>query len=177
MFRWALRKGIDTFEREWNYDTSYRSDMIDASPRAAWLVSRLTHLLAVAALVGGFGLAAPAAAHVSGLQAAASVYTMSPGRIAAFVAAVVGLIGAVIGGRALARSAGRIGTGNGRRGAIVALVMGPIGLVLGGLVVATADGGVGTGNGLGGGIVAMMVGLIGMALGGLALARSRRTGC
>ena len=67
------------------------------------------------------------------------------------MAAVVGLIGAVIGGLALARSAGRIGTGNGQRGAVVALVMGPIGLVMGGLVVATADGGLGTGNGLGGG--------------------------
>ena len=135
----------------------------------------VTGLLAAAALVVGFGLAAPAAAQVSVQPAAASVYTMSPGRIGASMAAVVGLIGAVIGGLALARSAGRIGTGNGRRGAIVALVLGPIGLVIGGLVVATADGGLGTGNGLGGGIVAMMVGLIGMALGGLALARSRRT--
>jgi hypothetical protein len=143
---------------------------------AGWLVSRLTHLLAVAALVGGFGRAAPAAAYASVQPAAASVYSMGPGRIAAFVAAVVGLIGAAIGGLALVRSAGGIGTGNGRRGAILALVMGPIGVVIGGLVVATADGGVGTGNGLGGGIVAMMVGLIGMALGGLALARSRRTG-
>jgi hypothetical protein len=175
MFRWALQKGIDKVERELNYDTSYRRGMIAASPRAAWLVSRGTHLLAAAALVGGFGLSAPAAAQVS-VQPAASVYTLSPGRIGAMVAAAVGLIGVVIGGRALARSAGRIDSGNGRRGAIVALVMGPIGLVLGGLVVATADGGVGTGNGLGGGIVAMMVGLIGMVLGGLALARSRRMG-
>ncbi len=123
----------------------------------------------------GLGLAAPAAAQVSD-QPAASVYTLTPERIAATVAAVVGLIGAVIGGLALARSAGRIGTGNGRRGAIVALVLGPIGLVIGGLVVATADGGLGTGNGLAGGVVAMVVGLIGMALGGLALARARRTG-
>jgi len=51
MFRWALRKGIDKFEQEWNYDTSYIRDMIDASPRAAWLVSRVTHLLAAAAFV------------------------------------------------------------------------------------------------------------------------------
>ena len=108
-------------------------------------------------------------------QTAASVYALTPERLAAPVAAVVGLIGAVIGGLALARSAGRIGTGNGRRGAIVALVLGPIGLVIGGLVVATADGGLGTGNGLGGGVVAMIVGLIGMALGWLALARARRT--
>jgi hypothetical protein len=175
MIRWVLRRAIDTVEREWNYDASHICDMIDASPRATWMVSRVTDLLAAAALVGGFGLAAPAAAYASVQPAAASVYTMSPGRIGATVAAVVGLIGAVIGGLALARSAGRIGTGTGRRGAIVALVLGPIGLVIGGLVVATADGGLGTGNGLGGGIVAMMVGLIGMTLGGLALARSRRT--
>jgi Family of unknown function (DUF6223) len=106
-------------------------------------------------------------------QPAASVYTMSSGRLGSIVAALVGLIGVVIGGLAL-RSAGRIGTGSGRLGAIVALVAGLIGMALGGLVVATADGGVGTGNGLGGGIVALVVGLISMVLGGLALARSRR---
>jgi Family of unknown function (DUF6223) len=175
MSRWALRKGIDKFEREWSYDASDVRDVrdvIDASPRAAWLFSRVTGLIAAALVVG---LAAPSAAHVSVQPPAVSVYTMTPERIAASVAVVMGLIGAVIGGLALARSAGRIGTGNRRRGAIVALVLGPIGLVIGGLVVATADGGLGTGNGLGGGVVAMMVGLIGMALGGLALARARRT--
>ena len=133
------------------------------------------HLLAAAALVAGFGLAAPVAAQVSDQPPAVSAYTLTPERIVASAAAVVALIGAVIGGLALARPAGRFGTGNGRRGAIVALVVGPIGLVIGGLVVATADGGLGTGNGLVGGVVAMVVGLIGMALGGLALARSRRT--
>jgi Family of unknown function (DUF6223) len=131
--------------------------------------------LLAATLIGGFGLAAAAAAQVSDQPAPVSAFTLTPERIAATLAAVVGLIGAVIGGLALARSAGRIGTGNGRRGAIVALVLGPIGLVIGGLVVATADGGLGTGNGLGGGVVAIVVGLIGMAFGGLALARARRT--
>jgi hypothetical protein len=124
MSRWARTKGIDKFEREWNDDTSYIGDVIDASPRPAWLVSRVTHLLAAAALVGGVGLAAPAAAQVSDQPPAVSVYTLTPERIAATAAAVVGLIGAVIGGLALARSAGRIGTGNGRRGAIVALGVG-----------------------------------------------------
>ena len=175
MFRWARRKGIDKFERERNGGTTDIREMIDASPPAAWLVSRVTPLLVAAALIGGVGLAGPVAAQVSDQPPAVTAYTLTPERIAAIVAVVVGLIGAVIGGLALARSAGRIGAGNGRRGAIVALVMGPIGLVIGGLVVATADGGLGTGQGLGGGIVAMMVGLIGMALGGLALARSRRT--
>jgi hypothetical protein len=105
--------------------------------------------------------------------AAASVYAMSPGRLGAVVAALVGLIGVVIGVRALARSRR---TGDGPGGGIVALVAGLIGMVLGGLVVATADGGLGTGNGLGGGVVALVVGLTSMVLGGLARARSRRTG-
>ena len=139
------------------------------------MVSRITHLLAAAALVAGVGLASTTAAQVSDQPSAVSAYTLTPERIVASTAAVVALIGAVIGGLALARSTRRVSSGNGRRGAIVALVLGPIGLIIGGLVVATADGGLGTGNGLGGGVVAMMVGLIGMALGGLALARSRRT--
>ena len=134
----------------------------------------VTALLA-AAVVVGFGLAAAAAAQVSDQPGAASVSGLTPKRTVAVVAVAVGLVGAVIGGLALARSAGRIGNGNGRRGAIMALVLGPIGLAIGGLVVATADGGLGTGNGIAGGFVAMIVGLIGMALGGLALARSRRT--
>jgi hypothetical protein len=44
MVRWALRKAIDKFERDWNYDASYMRDMIDASPRAAWLFLRVTAL-------------------------------------------------------------------------------------------------------------------------------------
>jgi len=176
MSRWVPLEGIDRFERKWKNDVSYIRDMIDANPRGAWLVSRVIHLIAAAVLLGVVGLAVPAAAQVSDQPPAVTVYTLTPERIAATVAAVLGLIGAVIGGVALASSAGRIGTGNGRRGAIVALVLGPIGLVIGGLVVATADGGLGTGNGLGGGVVAMIVGMIGMALGGLALIRARRIG-
>jgi hypothetical protein len=160
MIRWALRRAIDKIEGK--HDASHTRD------------KRVAHLLAAAALVCGFGLGAPAAAQVS-VQPAVNAYTLTPKRVMASGAAVTGLIGAVIGGLALARSAVRIGTGNGRRGALVALVLGSIALVIGGLVVATADGGLGTGNGLAGGAVAMMVGLIGMALGGLALSRSRRT--
>src|SRR5262245_55670032 len=44
MFRWALRRWLDKFEQDWNYDASYMGDMIDASPRAAWLFSRVTAL-------------------------------------------------------------------------------------------------------------------------------------
>ena len=40
MIKWALRKAIDKFEREWNYDGSYARKIIDASPRAAWLFFR-----------------------------------------------------------------------------------------------------------------------------------------
>jgi hypothetical protein len=127
-----------------------------------------------AVLVLGFGLAVPAA-YAAVQPAAAGVYTMSPGRIGAIVAGMVGLIGAVAGGRALARATRRVGSDTGRRGAIAALTLGPVAAAIGALVVVTADGGVGTGNGLGGGVVATIVGLIGMTLGGLALARSRRT--
>ncbi|MFE9884627.1 DUF6223 family protein [Streptomyces scopuliridis] len=128
-----------------------------------------------AALLGVFVLAGPAAAQVSAQPVAVSTYTMSAGRLGASSAAVLGLIGAVIGALALARPAGRFGTGSGRLGAVVALAVGLTGMALGGLVAATSDGGLGTGNGLGGAYVAMVPGLIAMALGGLALARSRRT--
>ncbi|NJP34630.1 DUF6223 family protein [Micromonospora thermarum] len=135
------------------------------------------HLLVAtaSAVLGGFGSAAPAAAHVSAQPIAASAYTMSAGRLGASVAAVLGLAGVVIGGLALARPASRVGTGSGRLGATVALLAGLIGVALGGLVVATSDSGIGTGNGRGGAYVALVVGLVAVVLGGLALVRSRRT--
>jgi hypothetical protein len=137
---------------------------------------RLVFAAASAALLGGFGLATPAAAHVSAQTAAAGVYSMSSGRLGAIVAAVLGLTGVIIGWLALARPTSRIGIGNGRGGAFMALAAGLIGIALGGLVVATSDGGIGTGNGRGGAYVAVVVGLIGIVLGGLALARTRRIG-
>lgn len=118
--------------------------------------------------------AAPVAAQVADPRPAVRNYTLTPRRMAASGASVIAAIGAVMGGLALARSAGGTGAGTGRRGAIVALVMGPLGLMMGGLVVATAEGGLGTGNGIAGGVVAMVVGSISIALGGLALARSSR---
>jgi hypothetical protein len=42
MIKWILHKAIAKFERNWGYDASYMHDMIDASPRAAWLFSRVT---------------------------------------------------------------------------------------------------------------------------------------
>jgi len=44
MIKWMLRKAVAKFERQWNYDASYIRDIIDASPRAAWLFSRAAAL-------------------------------------------------------------------------------------------------------------------------------------
>jgi hypothetical protein len=175
MIKPLVRRAIDKFERDWKYDVSYIRDIIDARPRAAWLFSRATGLLAAAVLFGGLVHVVLAAAHVSE-PAATTVYGPTPRRLWATAAAGLALVGVVIGGLALRRSAGRIGTGNGRMGAIVALVAGLIAGVNGGLNLAIATGGPGTGNGVVGGAVALVLGLIGMVLGGLALARSRRPG-
>ncbi|MBM0274344.1 DUF6223 family protein [Micromonospora tarensis] len=115
-------------------------------------------------------VAAPAA-HASAQPHAAAALAMSSGRLGASSAVLLGLVGSVIGGLALARPAGRFGAG---LGAGLALATGLIGMALGGLVVATSDGGVGTGNGRGGAFVALAVGLLGVVLGGLALVRARR---
>ena len=134
---------------------------------------RVTLSAAAAALLGQVGLAAPATTHVS---LAAGVIGPGSGRAGASLAAVVGLIGVVIGGLALSRSAGRIGPGNGRNGAIVALAFALISTVLAGLHLATNPGGIGTGHGRAGAIVALVLGLSGMVVGGVARARSRRSG-
>jgi hypothetical protein len=107
----------------------------------------------------------------SAMLIAAGGTGIGSGRLVPTVAVVVGLIGVVLGGPALARSRR---AGNGRTGAIVAAVLGLISLVIGGLHAANSAGGFGTGNGLAGAIVAIALGLISMVLGGLALARSRR---
>jgi hypothetical protein len=96
-------------------------------------------------------------------------YTLTAGRLWATSAALLGLVGAVVGGQALARSRRRTGTG-----AFVALGSGLVAMVGGGVNLAVADGGPGTGNGVVGGALALMVGLLAMIFGGLALARSRR---
>jgi hypothetical protein len=134
------------------------------------------HVLATASttLLGVSGFVTPAATH-GWAQVSTGAYTMTAGRLWSLIAVALGLAGAVVGGLALARSAGRIGKGNGRQGAVMALVAGVTGAVIGGLVVTAADGGPGTGYGIVGGFVALGVGVIAMLLGGLALARSRRT--
>ena len=125
-------------------------------------------------LMAGIVLAAPAAAQIKAPPFTVSHYTFTPKRIVASSGVVIGLIGAVIGGLAVARSARRAGPGNPRRGAMLALILGPIAAIVGGVVVATAKGGLGTGNGLAGGVVAIAMGAIGMLLGAFALGRRRR---
>jgi hypothetical protein len=111
-----------------------------------------------------FALAAPAAQ--------AGVIATGSGRAGATVAALVALVGVVVGGLAVARPA----AARGRDGAIVALVVGLMGTLLAALHLATSTGAVGTGNGRGGAIVALVMGLTAVALGRLALSRSRRAG-
>jgi hypothetical protein len=100
---------------------------------------------------------------------AAGVSDMSPGRLGAVAAAALALIGVFLGGRALARPAGRTGAAP-RTG----MILGLIAIALGALIIATSDGSVETGNGLGGATVAVVTGLIALVLGRLARARSRR---
>jgi hypothetical protein len=44
MIKWPLQRAIDKFEREWKYDAGYVREIIDVSPRAAWLFSRAAAL-------------------------------------------------------------------------------------------------------------------------------------
>ncbi|MGW5704265.1 DUF6223 family protein [Amycolatopsis japonica] len=101
-----------------------------------------------------------------------SVGYLTPGRVWSLIAALVGVIGVVAGGLAVARSR----SGDTRRGAVVALAAGLLGMAGGVYVVAAAKGGPGTGYGIVGGFLALVVGLIAAALGRVALSRSRRAG-
>lgn len=40
MLKWLMNRAIAAFERQWNYDAGYVHEIIDASPRAAWMFSR-----------------------------------------------------------------------------------------------------------------------------------------
>lgn len=113
------------------------------------------------------------AAHVSG-PPTNTVQGLTPRRLWATAAVVLGIAGVIIGSMALVRATRRIGS-RGRNGAMLALVAGIIAVVNGGLNLAVATGGPGSGNGVIGGAAAFVLGLIGIALGGLALSRSRRT--
>src|SRR5437016_11592524 len=86
--------------------------------------------LAAAALFGGLVYGVLVAAHVSE-PAATTVYGLTSRRLWATAVAVLAVVGVVIGGLALYRTARHIGN-HGRRGAIAALVLGPIAVVNGG---------------------------------------------
>lgn len=102
--------------------------------------------------------------------------TMGPGRLGATTAVVVALAGVVVGVRALARPAGRVGVRSGRRGAALTLAAAVLALAVGGVVVGTSDAGIGTGNGRGGAYVALVLGAVALVLGLVALTRSARAG-
>ncbi|GAA4897206.1 DUF6223 family protein [Streptomyces coeruleoprunus] len=132
--------------------------------------------VSAAVLIGGLALAEPAAADPSVQPAAASVYTVSVGRVGASLSALVGLLGALSGALALTRSTrqGRVGTWARRNGSLTALAAGLVAVAVGGVVAATADGGLGTGNGLGGAYFAVLLGLLALTLGWLARSGPRR---
>ncbi|MEW6437297.1 MAG: hypothetical protein AB1508_09015 [Pseudomonadota bacterium] len=44
MIRWFMRRWIDTFERDWNYDASYLRDVLSADPQALRLFSKVQGL-------------------------------------------------------------------------------------------------------------------------------------
>jgi hypothetical protein len=134
--------------------------IILAAMAAVFLFAWLVHMVLVAA-----HLSEPAATTVSG---------MTPRRLWATAAMVLGLVAVVNGGLALRRAARRVGNGHGRTVAKVALVAGLIAAINGALNLAIAKGGPGSGNGVIGGAAALVLGLIAITLGGLALARSRR---
>ncbi|MBF6088669.1 hypothetical protein IU507_16995 [Nocardia cyriacigeorgica] len=116
----------------------------------------------------GFAVA-PAAAAVHQVAAPTG---MTSGRLGPTLTALVGLVGVIAGGLALARA--RRGEAGSRAGAI-ALTTGVIVVPAGAWFAATADGGPGTGNGIVGAWIAIALGLIGAALGGVSLARARGT--
>ena len=130
--------------------------------------------VAAASLFAGLVYAVLVIAHLSE-PATTTVYGVTPRRLWATTAAVLAVVGVIIGGMALARPASRFGTNSGKSGAIMALVAGLIAGINGGLNLAIANGGPGSGNGVVGGAAAFVLGLIASALGGLALTRCRRT--
>lgn len=129
--------------------------------------------LAAAALFAGLVHAVLVMAHVSE-PPPTTVYGLTPRRLWATTVALLALVGVIIGGLALRRSAGRVDTGSGRSRARVALAAGLIAAIGGGLNVAFATGGPGTGNGVVGGAAALVLGLVAMVFGGVAIAVARR---
>jgi hypothetical protein len=121
----------------------------------------------VTSLIWGFALATPCPAQADSV----SPFALTPERLAASLASLIGLVGVAAGGLALARARR---SANAPRRANLALLAGLISIAVGGLVVATAKGGLGTGHGLGGGILALVAGSMSVTLAGLTRTRARR---
>jgi len=102
----------------------------------------------------------PLAAH-----AATKAEGLGAGRLLPTLAAVLGLIGIIIGARARKR--------NSEGSAIAAGLLGVLSLASGVLHAANSAGGFGTGNGLAGAIVAIALGLVSFIMAGFVLFRSR----
>lgn len=63
MVKWFMRRAITAFERRWNYDAGYLHEIIDVSPRAAWMFAR-------AAAIGKYRQDVPVAAWAAAAIAA-----------------------------------------------------------------------------------------------------------
>ena len=130
-------------------------------------------VVATAAVFAGLVHTVLVAAHVSE-PAATTVYGLTLRRLWATSAALLALVGLIVGGVALARPVSRFGSASGPLGAMMALVAGLVAAANGGLNVAVATGGPGTGNGVVGGAAALVLGLAAAAIGWIALVRKRR---
>ncbi|MGW2346772.1 DUF6223 family protein [Streptomyces sp. NPDC001661] len=114
------------------------------------------------------GLMSVRSALVSARAAEVDSTTLTADRVWATSAALLGLVGVILAGLALARAEGRY--------AVVAQAAGLVAVVIGVLNLALADGGPGTGNGVVGGGIALVLGVAAAVVGRLARRRSRRDG-
>jgi hypothetical protein len=105
---------------------------------AAWLFSRVTELLAAAALVVAVGLAATGGRRRLGPAGRGQClhHERRANRGHRGWPPWWGMSGAVMGGLVVATADGGLGTGNGLGGGIVAMTVGLIGIALGGLALA-----------------------------------------
>jgi hypothetical protein len=132
-----------------------------------WPMPMPQPITVVSSLLLEFSFTAPAAAPAGSV----SPLLVTPERLAASVASLIGMIGVAAGALALLR-ARRSGVsapvGN------LAFFAGLVSVAVGGFVVATAKGGLGTGHGLAGGVLALVAGSLSVALAGLTRIYTRR---
>lgn len=127
------------------------------------VVSHGCLMTAVAAVLTPIGWATPAAASPEAVSALAVTW----GRLGGGLAALISLVGVMVGGLALTR------TRHWRLARTVALLAGAAGIAIGGVVLARADGGFGSGHGLAGGIFGVALGLLSVSFAGVARRRIR----